>query len=133
MSLPFEFQPAEGRMADPGAPPMRPPPPTSDRGGNELLLQLQQVWDHCADAFQSTNPLIAAVAAGNANVMELQAHVSDAVRKFLETQPLTIHNLPAVLPAIEKVVRLTNLSNQSTHLEIELARIEGLGRPHKPR
>jgi hypothetical protein len=133
MSLPSEFQPSEGPAADPGAPPMRPTPPTSDRGGSELQRQLQLVRDHCADAFQSTNPLVAAVAVGHANVMELQLHLTDAVRKFVEIQPLTIHNLPAVLPAIEKVVRLTILSNQSTHLEIELARIEGLGRPHRPR
>ena len=133
MSLPIEFQPAEGRVADRSAPPMRPSPSTSDRGTSELLLQLRPVREHRADAFQQTNPLAAAVAAMHANVMEIQAHVSDAVRKFLETQPLTIHNLPAVLPAIEKVVRLTNLSNHSTHLEIELARIQGLGRPHKPR
>ena len=63
----------------------------------------------------------------HANVMEIQRHVRSSCGKFLETQPLTIHNLPAVLPAIEKVVRLTNLSNQGTHLEIELARNQGAG------
>ena len=86
----------------------------------ELSQELQCVHRYRAQAYRKEDPLAAAIAVANSNLLEYEVHVSDALRKLIAAQPLTIENLYVIAPAIDNIARLMKLVNQAAQLEIQL-------------
>ena len=104
------------------------PPKSADTGASELSQQLQRIHEYSANAYRNVDPLAAVIAFANANLLFAEAHLSDALRKSIASQPLTVENLLERAPAIDKEIRLVKLANQTTQLELQLRKFERANR-----
>jgi len=96
--------------------------------------RLERIQDHRAEAQDHPDSRYAAVAALNADLMEVALYVGVALRRFMTAEPATIDGIETSSGSTDLLMRLSKQVAQLCNLEIYLGKSSGeVTSPIRPR
>jgi hypothetical protein len=96
----------------------------AERLRRRVADRLKSINDHRVDTQDSPTARTAALRGICADLMEIEAHIAEALRDSLATTAMMAENIDEFSPAIDLVLRLSKQITQATQLEMRSAKHE---------